>query len=104
MNFIKERFQSLLDVSAWMLILIGVVGIAITSWTLALTLFQFSLVTCVIAGVAIIVSRVVFPQINLAELVNEAKTTPLGAAIVAFSIIVFCIALVFAGAIVGIGG
>lgn len=104
MEIVKVRLKALIDGSAWLLIAIGVIGIALTNWRLALTLFQFSLVTCVLAGVAIVVSRVVFPQIDLTAMVKQGGATPLGAAIITLSVVLFCVALILVGALVGVGG
>lgn len=54
-----------------------------------LTLLEWMLYAAVIAGFAIQISRFVFPQIKLDEIVGKASETPSSAATVVASIVIF---------------
>lgn len=90
------RMGALLDKSAWLLIVPAFAGLYFIDRTMALTLIEWALFAIVLSGVAIIVSRICFPQIHLddlLDLVTLQKNT--AAAIVAAALILFVALLIF---------
>lgn len=75
--------------SVWVLVLPAIVLLGITDIALLKTLLQWGAFSLVLAGVSIIVSMVVFPQINLTSLVLDARGGNVGSAIVAASLVIF---------------
>lgn len=84
------RLKAFFDKSAWLLIAVGAIGIAISDLSLLATLWQWSLYAMVAAGFAIQISRAMFPIIKLTEFTEAAKEGNLAAAIVVASIVLFC--------------
>ena len=86
----KKRFGPLLDKSAWLLIAPALAAIFLVDPALGKTLVMWTLFALVLSGIAVVISRIIFPQIDLALLmkqVDEEKNA--AAAIVASSVIVF---------------
>jgi len=81
--------KSLADKSAWLLILPALAVLMLVDLALAKTLLEWSLFALVLAGVAIVVSMVVFPQINLTDLVTRALAGEQPAATIAAALLVF---------------
>ncbi len=85
-----SRFRVLGDKSAWVLIVPVVIGLFLIDPAMVKTLLQWTLFAPALAGIAIIVSRVVFPQINLGDLVEAVtKENSRPAAIVVGALILF---------------
>ncbi len=76
------RVRALIDKSAWLLIGIGVAGVAFTDWALLSTMWQWCLFTTVIGGLTIQMSRIMFPNVRLTEFVVKAQEGSVAAAIV----------------------
>lgn len=75
--------------SVWWLIWPAVVFLAFSDQALLVTLLQWSAFALVLAGVSIVVSMVVFPQINLTELIDRTRNGDMAAAIVAGALLLF---------------
>lgn len=85
----KKRILVLLDKSAWMLIAPAFFGLYFIDAATATTLIQWGLFALVLAGVSVMISRIIFPQIDLGALVKRAEESPVGAAIVATGVVTF---------------
>lgn len=86
----KNRLSSLLDPSGWMLGLVGVIILLITS---PMTLIAFARATAaasLIAGLVIVGTRIFFPQIKLTMHVDNAVNGNIASAIIAGSLVLFC--------------
>jgi hypothetical protein len=75
--------------SVWVLILPALLVLAFTDLPLVLTLVQWSAFALVLAGLSIVVSMVIFPQVDLTYLVRRASDGDMAAAIVAGALLVF---------------
>lgn len=78
-----RRIKALVDKSAWTLIVPSLIALFFIDQAMLATLVQWLTFAPVLAGVAIIVSRIVFPQIHLTELVRETLKGNLAAATLA---------------------
>jgi hypothetical protein len=88
--FKSSRLGALTDVSAWLLIAPALAALYAIDPALAKTFAQWSIFGLVLAGAAVMISRVIFPQIDLQALIKsviEDKSTAAG--IVAASIVFF---------------
>ncbi len=88
--FKSSRLGALTDVSAWLLIGPALAALYVIDPALAKTFAQWSIFGLVLAGAAIVISRIVFPQIDLTALIKsviEDKSTASG--IVAASVVFF---------------
>ncbi len=85
----SEILKSLKQRSVWLLILPALLVLSLADFALVKTLVEWSLFALVLAGLAIIVSMVIFPQINLTDLVNRARAGEQPAATVAAALLVF---------------
>lgn len=103
MEFIKDhlisffrRFTVLGDKSAFLLTAPFVLALYLLDPSLLKTLLQWVLFAPVLAGIAIIVSRLTFPQINLGDQADSAAKGNVAAAIVVASIVAFVAAVILA--------
>lgn len=84
-----RRFSFLMDKSALFLILPCAAALYFIDPAMFATLLQWVVFAPVLAGIAIIVSRVTFPQIELTKLVKEAELENRAAGLVVAAIILF---------------
>ncbi len=91
-----RRFKVLVDKSALFLIIPAMAALYFIDEAMTKTLVQWLVFAPVIAGVAIMVSRVVFPQINLTRLIDETHEGNKASAIVAGALLLFVGILFFA--------
>jgi hypothetical protein len=94
-----RRIKALVDTSAWILIAPSLIALFFIDESMLTTLVQWLVFAPVLAGVAVIVSRIVFPQIHLTDLVSEAMRGNRAAATVAGALVIFVAILVLALAI-----
>ncbi|APQ14666.1 hypothetical protein BJP27_24135 (plasmid) [Pseudomonas oryzihabitans] len=90
------RFKSLLDKGAWLLMLPAALLLFFIDPAMLLTILQWLLVGLVIAGMTIIVSRIMFPQVNMAWLVGEIAKGNAAAGLTAAALILF-VGIIFLG-------
>lgn len=91
-----NRFKALADKSAIFLIVPFLLVLYFIDAPMAKTLIQWLVFAPILAGAAIIVSRVTFPQVNLSKLVEEATIGNKAAGFVAGALIIFVGLLVLA--------
>lgn len=91
-----QKLKALLDGHAWLLILLALPVLAWLDWPMVRTLLEWTLYALVLIGLAIIVSRIVFPQINLARMVEDAADGNAAAGLVVLGLLVFFGLLVLA--------
>lgn len=91
-----RRLAALVDKSAWLLMAPALGALLCVDVAMALTLVQWSLFALVLAGVAVVISRIVFPQLNLGDLVVQALQGNRAAGAIAAALVIF-VALLFIG-------
>ena len=85
-----RRTNALIDKSAWMLIAPALLVIFFIDPSLAKTLLTWMLFGLVIAGASVIISRIVFPQVDLSAMLAEVREqNNVGAGVVVAAIILF---------------
>lgn len=94
-SFIK-RFKALGDKSALILIIPAVIALFFIDDAMIKTLIQWLIFMPVIAGVAVVVSRIIFPHIDLSRLIRETHEGNKASAILAGSLLLFVGLLVYA--------
>lgn len=90
------RLTALFDKSAWLMMAPALAVLYQTDPELAATMVQWTSLALAIAGAAIIVSRIVFPQISIGDLLEQVKSGNTGAGLVVSSVVVF-VGLLFLG-------
>lgn len=90
----KTRFRGLLDPTAWPLILGVCVVLLVIDRALVLTFWQVLPFVAVILAFAIIMSRIVLPQVDLSAWLERAFEGSISAGIVAGAVI-FLLAKIF---------
>lgn len=83
------RIRALFDRSAWLLIAPALIVLFFIDASLAKTLMTWSLFGLALAGVSIVISRLVFPQIHLTSLLEQVEKENHAAAIVVAAVILF---------------
>lgn len=91
------RLAALLDKSAWLLIAPALAALFWVDAPLARTFVQWTPFFLVLAGVAIIISRIVFPQINLGQFARRAYGGDQACALVTAALILFVGILIISG-------
>jgi hypothetical protein len=84
-----RRFAALFDKSAWLMAAPALIGLYYLDAALTKTMAQWLVVSFVIAGVSIVVSRIIFPQIHLSELVEQVKAGNRAAGTLAAALVIF---------------
>lgn len=84
-----KRAKALVDKSAWLLILPAVAYLFFVDTAMARTLLEWTSYALVLSGIAIIISRVTFPQIELDELIQAVTKGNRAAATVIASVVLF---------------
>ena len=93
---LKDRIAPFYDPTAWILIALCAGGVALFDPVMAKTILQWVLIFGVFAGVAVIISRHVLPQISLTSAVEKAMDdNPVAAAIIVLSVVIFLSTLVY---------
>lgn len=95
------RLTALFDKSAWLMMAPALIGLYYTDQSLAETLVQWTMFALALAGAVVVVSRVIFPQINIGELVDLAKgeQKSLPASIIIGALVLF-VGLLFLGMVI----
>lgn len=91
-----KRLKALLDKSAWLLILPPLLALFFIDTAMLQTLIQWLVFAPVLAGLAIIVSRVVFPQIHLSTLVEQTRQGNTAAGLLASALVLFVAIVIMA--------
>lgn len=82
---VKLRLAPLADLSAWVLILLAVIPLILIDWAMVKTLFQWTVFSTALAGLSIVICRIILPQIDLTEWVERARSGEPGAGLVVLS-------------------
>lgn len=91
-----KRTKALADKSAWMLMLPSVIALYFIDTAMLKTLVEWLIFAPFLAGVAVVVSRIVFPQIHLTELVRETTQGNKAASVLASALVLFVALIVLA--------
>ena len=91
---LTQRLKSLFDQSAWLLMLPACLVLFLIDADMAVAVAQLTLVAMVLAGVANIVSRIAFPQLDIQHLLRLVCKDNRAAAIV-LAALVLCVGLIF---------
>lgn len=98
------RLAALFDKSAWLLVAPAIVALYFIDRPLALTFAQWGLFFLVLAGMAVVISRIVFPQIDLGDFLQRARDGNPAAGMVSAAVILFVGMLLLAAAVYWIKG
>lgn len=93
---IHKRTRALGDKSAWILILPSLVSLWWIDVALFKTIVEWLIIAPLITGLAVMLSRIVFPQVNLGLLMDEVILENKAAAIVVAGLMGFCGLLILA--------
>lgn len=94
LSSLRKRISAIGDKSALVLIAPFIIILFLIDKAMAMTLVQWLVFAPVLAGVAIIVSRIVFPQIHLTSLIRMAEGGNRAAGMVASALLIFVALLV----------
>lgn len=92
----KARLAPFVDPSAWVLLLVSGVPLFFIDPAMLLTLVQWTAYGLALAGVTVVISRVIFPQIRLQEWLEVAARGNIAAGLVVAALI-FMISMIFLG-------
>lgn len=86
---LKKRLLAFVDVSVLILLTISLVPLMLIDFTMVKTLVQWTAFILALAGLSVLVCRIVLPQIDLSEYLGQAKTGNVAAGLVALSVAMF---------------
>lgn len=92
----QSRFKSLFDFGAWLLMLPAAFLLYWIDPPMLQTIVQWLLVAPILAGITIIVTRIVFPQVSIAWLVDQVGEGNQAAGQLAAALVLF-VGVVFVG-------
>lgn len=84
------------DVRAWVVIILCAGGVSLFDPVMAKTVLQWVLLFGVFAGITVIVSRHVLPQVDLGAQIRAAYAGNVGAGLVVLGLLIFMSALILA--------
>ena len=84
---LKARLAPFLDLTAWVLLLISIVPLLFIDSAMVITLVQWTAFGLALAGVSVVISRVVLPQVRLSEWLELARKDNPAAGLIAFGVI-----------------
>lgn len=93
---IHKRTRALGDKSAWILMLPSIICLWAIDDALFKTIVEWLIIAPLITGLAVMLSRIVFPQVELGRLVDEVILENKAAAIVVAGLMIFCGLLIMA--------
>ncbi|EAM6792305.1 hypothetical protein E0G74_00925 [Salmonella enterica] len=96
LDSIRMRTRALTDKSAWFLMVPSLGGLYAIDEALFKTIVEWLIIAPLITGLAVMLSRIVFPQVNLGLLVDEAILENKAAGIVVAGLMIFCGLLIVA--------
>jgi hypothetical protein len=74
MNEIKKIAAAVFDGRAWLLLIVpALVGLWLIDAAMVKTMTQWGAFAAVLCGVGVILTRIVFPQINVSELMTDVR-------------------------------
>lgn len=86
---LKKRLAPLLDMTAWVLVVISVLPLLLIDPAMVLTLVQWTAFGLALAGISVVVSRMVLPQVDLTEWVGHAREGNVAAGLVVLGVALF---------------
>lgn len=86
---LKPRLEPFGDLTAWVLLIVSAVPLLFIDLAMFITLLQWTLYALALGGIAVVLSRVLLPQVRLSELLRQAVNGNRAAATVAASVILF---------------
>jgi hypothetical protein len=92
----RRRIKPFYNPTAWAMILISTGGVSLFDPVMAKTVLEWMLMFGVFAGVAVIISLHVFPEIDLTAHVKNAFGSPTGSGLVVLGVCTFLSFLVLA--------
>ena len=90
----SKRLKALIDKSALILIIPALIAMYFIDPAMAKTLVDWTVFAPIMAGIAVVVSRIVFHRIELTKLIILTEKGNMAAAVLASSIVLF-VAIVF---------
>lgn len=84
-----DLIKALFDKGAWLLMLPCALILLVIDPPMALTVGQWLLVAPILAGLAVIVSRIMFPKVSIPWLVAEIKNYNVAAGVLAAAFVLF---------------
>lgn len=98
---LAKRLAPFLDLTAWVLVLVSLVPLLLIDVAMVVTLIQWTAFGFALAGITVIITRVVFPQVDLSEWLREARDGPREGRTAA-ALIVLAVALVVCAIFLGL--
>jgi hypothetical protein len=95
---LKIRICPLMDMSAWLLLIICALPLVAIDRAMIMTLIQWTAYSGALVGITIILTRIIFPQIRLTEYLDLAKSGNLASSIVVLAVSVI-IGFIFLGVV-----
>lgn len=83
---IKKRAKPFFDLTAWTLFLVSLVPLYFVNRAMLFTLIQWTVFSLALAGVAVGLSRLLMPQVDLSQMVIRARDGNVAAGLVVLAV------------------
>ncbi len=94
---LRKRLAPFLDLTAWVLLIVSIVPLSLIDSAMVATLAQWTAFALALAGITVVITRVVLPQVDLSEWLALAREGS-----VAGGLVVFAVALIVCSVFVGL--
>jgi len=88
------RLRPLLDLTAWILLVLSIVPLFFIDPPMVKTLVQWTAYALALAGISVFICRIVLPQVDMTEWVARAREGDVAASVVVFGVM-FLLAIIF---------
>lgn len=89
MGHLKQHLKSLTSSSIWVLVLPAALLLFAADPSMARTMIEWTAFALVLAGLAVAISMIVFPQIKIDRLLDDVKGDARASAVVVASVVLF---------------
>lgn len=72
-NRLVSRLSPFFDMTAWVLMVVSIVPLLLIDRAMVVTLIQWTFYALALAGITVVISRVLLPQVSLSEWLREAR-------------------------------
>jgi len=83
---LRKRLVPFFDLTAWVLLLAAMVPLLLIDSPMVVTLAQWTVFALALAGVTVVIVRVVLPQVDLSEWLGHARSGNVAAGLVVLAV------------------
>lgn len=83
---LRKRLVPFFDLTAWVLLIASIVPLLLIDTAMVVTLAQWTAFALALAGITVVITRVVLPQVDLSEWLGHARSGNVAAGLVVLAV------------------